>query len=144
MTIVRVQHIGIAVKDFQGTLNKFEKVYGLKARDFRDDQGQGMQLDARVLLGNECWLHIVQNWNPESRVNKFLQERGQELEHLALQTDTIENDIRYLNENNIPIYQDKIFDANDGYEAFVYPDDGVGFTIELIQPHAHSWAYPED
>ena len=144
MTIVRVQHIGIAVKDFQGTLNKFEKVYGLKARDFRDDQGKGMQLDARVLLGNECWLHIVQNWNPESRVNKFLQERGQELEHLALQTDTIENDIGYLNENGIPIYQDKIFDANDGYEAFVYPDDGVTFTVELIQPHSHSWDYPED
>ena len=40
MTIVRVQHIGIAVKDFQGTLNKFEKVFGLKARDFRDDQGK--------------------------------------------------------------------------------------------------------
>ena len=103
-----------------------------------------MQLDARVLLGNECWLHIVQNWNPESRVNKFLQERGQELEHLALQTDTIENDIGYLNENGIPIYQDKIFDANDGYEAFVYPDDGVTFTVELIQPHSHSWDYHED
>ena len=44
MTIVRVQHIGIAVKDFQGTLNKFEKVYGLKARDFRDDQGKGCSM----------------------------------------------------------------------------------------------------
>ena len=144
MGLLRLHHIGVGVDDLKSACERFENLFGLPARDFRDDQGQGMQLDARVLLGNECWLHIVQNWNPESRVNKFLQERGQELEHLALQTDTIENDIRYLNENSIPIYQDKIFDANDGYEAFVYPDDGVGFTIELIQPHAHSWAYPED
>ena len=144
MGLLRLHHIGVGVDDLKSACERFENLFGLPARDFRDDQGQGMQLDARVLLGNECWLHIVQNWNPESRVNKFLQERGQELEHLALQTDTIENDIEYLNETGIPIYQDKIFDANDGYEAFVYPDDGVTFTIELIQPHAHSWDYPEE
>ena len=73
MTIVRVQHIGIAVKDFQGTLNKFEKVYGLKARDFRDDQGKGMQHDSRILLGNDCWIHIVHNWDPNSRVYQFVE-----------------------------------------------------------------------
>ena len=144
MGLLRLHHIGVGVNDLNSACERFEKLFGLPARDFRDDQGQGMQLDARVLLGNECWLHIVQNWNPGSRVHKFLQERGQELEHIALQTNTIENDIGYINENNVPIFQDKIFDANDGYEAFVYPDDGVTFTVELIQPHATSWAYPED
>ena len=144
MGLVRLHHIGVGVDDLQVACDHFEKLFDMPARDFRDDQGQGMQLDARVLLGNECWLHIVQNWNSESRVNKFFQERGPELEHLALQTTTIEEDVQYLKDNAIPVFQDKIFDANDGYEAFVYPDDGVTFTIELIQPHEHSWAYPED
>lgn len=24
-------------------------------------------LDARIMLGNDMWLHFMQNWNPESR-----------------------------------------------------------------------------
>ena len=30
------------------------------------------------------------------------------------------------------------------YEAFVYPDDAIGFTVELIQPHTTSWNYPDE
>lgn len=143
MGFIRLQHIGVVVADLDAACQRFEQLFGLKARDFRDDQGQGMQLDARILLGNECWLHVVQNWNPESRVYQFHQKYGQILEHIALQTESIEQDVRYLREIDVPIFKDKIFDANDGYEAFVYPDDGVGFTVELIQPHSHSWGYPE-
>lgn len=144
MGIIRLQHMGVVVADWKAACQKFARLFGLPCRDFRDDQGKGMQYDARILLGNECWLHVVQNWNPESRVYKFHEQRGQQLEHIALQTTTIEEDVAHLREIGIPIYQDRIFDANDGYEAFVYPEDGVDFTVELIQPHQHSWDYPEE
>ena len=143
MGIIRVQHIGLAVKDLKSACARFEQLFGLKARDFRNDQGQGMQLDARILLGNECWLHLVQNWNPLSRVYQFVQQQGEGLEHIALQTDSIEADVQHLRNLGVPIYQDKIFDANDGFEAFVYPDQTPGLTVELIQPHPTSWTYPE-
>lgn len=144
MTIIRVQHIGTAVENLQTACGRFEKLFGLTARDFRDDQGKGMQYDARILLGNECWLHVVQNWNPEARVNQFLKQHGEGLEHIALETDDIEADVQHLRELNVPIFQDKIFDAADGFEAFVYPDQTPGLTVELIQPHATSWTYPDD
>ena len=144
MTIFRLQHFGIVVEDIEAAQEKFERIFGLKAQDFRDDQGKGKQYDSRILLGNDCWLHIVQNWNPESRVNRFLRAHGEGLEHIALETDDIEADVAHLKEIGVPIFEDKIFDANDGYEAFVYPEDGIGFTVELIQPHDHSWGYPED
>jgi catechol 2,3-dioxygenase-like lactoylglutathione lyase family enzyme len=142
MAIIRLQHIGLAVKDLQDTCARFERVFGLAARDFRNDQGKGKQLDARILLGNDCWLHLVQNWDPNARVYQFLEQQGEGLEHIALETDDIHADVQRLRDAGVPIYMDKIFDANDGYEAFVFPSDAIGFTIELIQPHAHSWGYP--
>jgi len=144
MAIIRLQHIGLAVKDMQDTCDRFEHIFGLKARDFRDDQGKGKQLDARILLGNDCWIHVVQNWDPEARVNQFLEQCGEGLEHIALETDNIEADVQRLRDAGVPIFEDTIFNADDGYEAFVYPDDAIGFTVELIQPHGHSWGYPED
>ncbi|MYC98752.1 MAG: hypothetical protein F4X13_05725 [Gammaproteobacteria bacterium] len=142
--ILRIQHIGMVVRDLEDACARFERVLGLKARDFRDDQGKGMQLDARILLGNECWLHLVQNWNPESRVNRFLQEKGEGLEHICLETDDIEADVAHLREIGVGVWEDRILDANDGYEAFVYPDRLPGLTIELIQSHDRSWYYPPE
>ncbi len=144
MSILRIQHIGVVVRDLEDACARFERVLGLKARDFRDDQGRGMQLDARILLGNECWLHLVQNWNPESRVNRFLQEKGESLEHIALETDDIEGDVERLREIGVGVWEDRILDANDGYEAFVYPDQLPGLTVELIESHDRSWVYPQD
>ena len=144
MAILRIQHIGVVVRDLEAACAHFERTLGLKARDFRDDQGRGMQLDARVLLGNECWLHLVQNWNPESRVFRFLEEKGEGLEHIALETDDIEADVAHLREIGVPIWEDRILDANDGYEAFVFPDQLPGLTVELIQSHDRSWFYPPE
>lgn len=144
MTIVGVQHIGVAVEHFESASERFEKVFGLKARDSRDDQGGGMQYDGRIFLGNDCWFHVVENWNPESRVYRFLQEHGEGLEHIALKTDDIEADVQHLRDIGVPLYKDKIFDAEDGFEAFVYPDQTPGVTVELIEPHETSWTYPRD
>jgi methylmalonyl-CoA/ethylmalonyl-CoA epimerase len=143
MGITKLQHIGVVVKDLKASCAQMEQLFGLKCQDFRDDQGGGMQYDARILLGNGCWLHMVQNWNPESRVYKFMEEHGEGLEHLALRTTTIEDDVNYLREQGIPVYKDNIFDAQDGFESFVYPDQTPGFTVELIQPHETSWTFPE-
>lgn len=144
MAILRVQHIGIVVRSLEDSCTQFERTLGLTARDFRDDQGRGMQLDARILLGNECWLHLVQNWNPESRVYRFLEDHGEGLEHIALETDDIEADVAHLREIGVPVWEDRILDANDGYEAFVFPDQLPGITIELIQSHDRSWFYPPE
>lgn len=139
--IVRMSHVGLVVEDLKKACETYEKLFGLKAVDFRNDQGKGFQLDARIMIPNDCWLHLVQNWNPESRVNQFLQKHGEGLEHIALETDNIEADVAHLRKIGVPVFQDTIFNAADGFEAFVYPDDAIGFTVELIQRHADSWRF---
>jgi 4-hydroxyphenylpyruvate dioxygenase-like putative hemolysin len=139
--IIGLHHVGLVVADLTAACTAWEMLLGLKAQDFRNNQGKGFQLDARIMIPNGCWLHLVQNWNPESRVNRYLCTKGEGLEHLALQTDDIEADVAHLRRIGVPLYQDTIFNAADGFEAFVYPEDAIGFTVELIQPHATSWQH---
>ena len=74
-------------------------------------------------------------------MNQFLQAHGESLEHIALETDNIEADVAHLRSIGVPVYQDTIFKAADGFESFVYPKDGIGFTVELIQPHVTSYGW---
>jgi methylmalonyl-CoA/ethylmalonyl-CoA epimerase len=144
MAILRIQHIGTALADFQGTWDACAQGLGMTPRDFRKDQGRGFQHDARILLGNDCWLHLVHNWREDARVYRYWKNVGVGLEHIAVQVDDIEAEVARLRAMKVPLWEDTILNAADGFEAFIFPDDAIGFTIELIQPHATSWGYPED
>ncbi|NLE76299.1 MAG: hypothetical protein GX605_06050 [Chloroflexi bacterium] len=139
--IVQLQHIGLAVNDCRAACQRFEELFGLRAQDFRTDQNGTDQVDARILLGNRCWLHVVENKNPQRRVNQFIQKHGEGIEHIALQTTSIEADVAHLKSVGVSVFQDRIFNAPDGFETFIYPDSTPGVTVELIQPHATSWAW---
>ncbi len=140
--ILRLQHIGTAYANHADAAARLARV-GLAPAELRTDQGRGFQHDSRALLGNECWLHVVHNWNPEARVCRFLAEHGEGLEHLAIETDDIEAAVARVR-RNAPIWEDRILqEAADGFEAFVYPEDACGFTVELIQPHPTSWNWPD-
>ena len=139
--VLRLQHIGTAHRTHASAAERLRRV-GLEPAELRTDQGRGFQLDSRKLLGNECWLHVVHNWNPEARVCQYLRNRGEGLEHIAIETDDIEGAVARVKES-APIFEDRIFHAADGFEAFVHPEDACGFTVELIQPHASSWNWPD-
>lgn len=139
--ILRLQHIGTAYLSHTSAAERLGRL-GLPPKELRTDQGRGFQLDSRVLLGNECWLHVVHNWNPEARVCRYLRSVGEGLEHLALEVDDIEAAVERV-KRSAPIFEDTIFRAADGFEAFVAPEDAGGFTVELIQPHETSWNWPD-
>ena len=57
MAFLRIQHLGIVVRDLKDACDRFQRTFGLTAQDFRDDQGQGrlvqkrtVQYEARILL----------------------------------------------------------------------------------------------
>ena len=140
--ILRLQHIGTAYGNHASAAARLKRV-GLEPAELRTDQGRGFQHDSRKLLGNECWLHVVHNWNPEARVCRYHAEHGEGLEHIAIETDDIEAAVAHVKET-APIWEDRILrEAADGCEAFVFPDDACGFTVELIQPHPTSWNWPD-
>ena len=139
--ILRLQHLGTAHRSHESAARRL-KLVGLEPGELRSDQGRGFQLDSRTLLGNECWLHVVHNWNPEARVCRYLRTRGEGLEHLAIETDDIESAVARV-KTSAEIFEDRIFPAADGFEAFVSPEDACGFTVELIQPHPTSWNWPD-
>jgi len=146
--ILRLQHIGIVVKDIGAACRMYQELLGLPCEAIRATESGGKMLDARIMLGNDMWLHLMQNWNPESRYFDMLEKEGKTaiIDHLCFETDDAEADTERIKSFGWTPYEDKIFKARDGFEVFFLRDntpfgDHLGATVELIQPHTTSRGY---
>ncbi|NLE75143.1 MAG: hypothetical protein GX605_00130 [Chloroflexi bacterium] len=141
--VLGLQHIGVATRQFQQTYQAFERLFGLPVADLRHDQHGGLQQDVVVLPGNDrLWLHVVESWEPGSRVLAFLQEHGQGVDHLCIEVADIRRGVKRIQAAGVPIVNHKIHtDRPDGFEAFVHADHTTGLTFELIEPFPQSRGY---
>jgi len=141
--VLGLQHIGVAVKDMQASISRFETLFGIKAEDLREDQHYGTQKDMMINTGNDrLWLHLVQTDDPENRVFQFRQQHGAGLEHLCIEVDDIRDAVKRVKAAGVPLYLHKIYlDREDGFESFVYPEYNHGVTVELIEPYEDSRGY---
>ncbi len=82
-----VHHLGFVVKDLDSTLKKWESLFGVKA-EISENPDLHVRLGA-ITLGN---IRFVLNESTQagSRWEKFIEENGEGLEHIALEVDDID------------------------------------------------------
>ncbi|MGQ9583871.1 MAG: VOC family protein [Anaerolineae bacterium] len=143
--VLGLQHIGVAARDLDVTCRAFQEMFDLEPRELRTDQHGGEQKDMVILPGNDrLWLHVTESWGPQARVRKFMEEKGEGLEHLCIEVEDIRQAVRRVTGAGASFHENKIFtDRPDGFEAFVYPEHTTGVTVELIEPYPTSRGYRE-
>ncbi len=139
--ITKLNHIGLAVENLDNAISTYTKVFGYIATDIRNDQENGMQSDARIMMPNQTWLHLIESRDSNSFVSQYLQKHGEGLEHAALETDDINSEIDHLNSLGVSVYKNQIFETTEGKHAYVLAQDGIGFNVELIQPSKNAFCW---
>ena len=141
--VLGLQHIGLALRDSDSAVARFEALFGLKPTELRLDQHGGDQRDYRVDVGNDrLWLHAVQPIVEDHRVSRYLAVHGESLEHLCIEIADIRKAIWRVKQAGIAPEDNKIhLDRADGLESFVRAMDNHGVTIELIEPYPTSRGY---
>ncbi len=143
--VLGLQHIGIATNNLENALANMQKLLDLPSRQLRTNQHGGQQKDVILLPGNDrLWLHMVQSWEPGSRVATFLKEHGEGLDHICIEVEDIRKPCIRIIELGIPFVNHKIHtDRPDGFEAFLSPEYTTGIALELIEPFPFSRGYRE-
>ena len=79
-------------------------------------------------------IELLEPSSNESKIKRYLNNKGPGIHHISLTVDSIENAIIYLKENNIAlIYEKPQIGADKKLITFIHPKSSPGLLIELCQ-----------
>ncbi len=131
--ITALDHIAIAVPDFQKAISRFLEDFGL------DYQGQEDVEAAKTTTAffklPETSIELVHPLNGEGPIQTYLDKRGGGLHHLCFCSDDIYADVERLREKGYQFLSETPSPgAHDSLVIFIHPKSCDGVLIELSQP----------
>jgi methylmalonyl-CoA/ethylmalonyl-CoA epimerase len=132
MKIEGVEHIGIAVSDLDGCIEKFETILGLRCRQRKRVESNKVEVAIFDCGGTK--IELVAPTGPDSPVHRFVSKGGNSLHHLCFKVEGIDQWLSFLEGKGVELI-DKVprQGALGDRIAFVSPGSICNFLIELAE-----------
>jgi methylmalonyl-CoA/ethylmalonyl-CoA epimerase len=132
MSIKKIDHIGIAVKDLDSALKLYTDVFQLKI--IRIEEHKDLQLKIAFLQLGEAMLELVQPTGPGSLCAKWIEEKGEGLYHLALRVENIHEALEKLKKNEIAMRDKEPRPGGMGSKIAISKTDSThNLILELVE-----------
>ncbi len=127
----RIDHVAIAVKDLDGAVNTFTKNFGFPLIRRADAPALGISL---AMLGiGDAELELFTPTTAGSPPAKFLDERGEGMYVLSLETEDLDAAVQVLTIKGIKVGPVTPAADGKGRLVFVSPKFTHGVLLELIE-----------
>jgi methylmalonyl-CoA/ethylmalonyl-CoA epimerase len=136
--ISRIDHISIAVNDYEKARHFFEDIFG--AIPGAGDKNHTLKYHWQIFsFGDLSRLELISPTGEESfLVNFFKKNQNGGLHHITLQTPDIQKAMRNLEDHNIPYFG---YDEHVAFwkEIFIHPKDAFGVLIQIAEFDPDDW-----
>jgi methylmalonyl-CoA epimerase len=130
--LLKVDHIGIAVNNIDETLSFYRDQLGLTLGGIEEVPEQKVKV-AFMQIG-ESRLELLESTDPDGPVAKFIEKRGQGIQHIAIGVDNIEETLEMLKAKGATLIDEKPrIGAGGAKIAFVHPKSTRGVLLEICQ-----------
>ena len=130
--IVRVEHIGIAVKTLAQSNQLIEKLFGQPF--YKTEKVESENVTTSFFQLGETKIELVEATNADSSISKFIDKHGEGIHHIAFEVDDIEKEMsRLKNEGFILIHDKPKKGADNKLICFLHPKSTNGVLVELCQ-----------
>ena len=132
MKILGIDHIGIAIKDMAEASRFYEEVLGIKR------EGEEVIPSQKVRVGffpiSETEIELLESTEPDGPVARFINARGEGIQHIAFKVKNIEEAIEELKSKGIKMIDQQPRPGAGGAKiAFIHPKETNGVLIELCE-----------
>jgi len=128
----KIDHIGIAVANLDETLKLYTEVLGLKLHGTETVADQKVRV--AFLPVGDTELELLESTEPDGPIAKFIEAKGQGIQHIAFQVDDIEAALEEMRSKGIRLIDEKPrYGAGGAKIAFLHPKATNGVLVELCQ-----------
>jgi len=141
--LTRIDHIGIACRDLDRSIARYESAFGLSlaAREVNEEQGveEAMlvvagPVDGRAADGGGSYVQLLRPLAEDTPVGRFLARRGEGVHHVGYGVSDVAAALAELADQGLRLVDRRPRHGSLGAAiAFVHPGDLGGVLTELVQ-----------
>jgi len=132
MKIKHIDHIGIAVKSIEEGKIFFTDILGLKLQKVETVENQKVKTGFFPITDSE--LELLESTEPDGPVAKFIEARGEGVQHIAFRVENLDDALKELKEKGIRLIDKEPRKGAGGARiAFIHPKETHGVLVELCE-----------
>lgn len=130
--MIRLEHIGIAVKNIEQSNELFKKLLGKE--HYKIEEVLSENVNTSFFKIGESKVELLEATAPESPIAKFIEKRGEGIHHLAFEVDDIVAEMKRLEEEGFRLLNEiPKKGADNKLVCFLHPKSTNGVLVELCQ-----------
>ena len=132
MKVLKVDHIGIAVKSIDETKQLYGELLGL------NHAGSETVAEQKVTTAffpvGDTEVELLESTSPDGPIAKYLEKKGEGIQHIAFRVENIEESLAELKAKGVQLIDEKPRSGAGGAKiAFLHPKSTFGVLIELCE-----------
>jgi methylmalonyl-CoA/ethylmalonyl-CoA epimerase len=132
LTMLKVEHIGIAVKSLSESVPLFEKL--LNTNCYKTESVVSENVNTAFFQNAETKIELIESTSEQGVVSKFIEKKGEGIHHIAFEVEDIEQEMsRLKKEGFILLNEQPRQGADNKLVCFLHPKSTNGVLIELCQ-----------
>ncbi|MBN4050885.1 MAG: methylmalonyl-CoA epimerase [Alkaliphilus sp.] len=132
MKVKKIDHIGIAVKNIEESLKFYKDVLGIECTEIEEVAEQKVKV-AFLPIG-DTELELLESTDKEGPIARFIEKKGEGMQHIAFQVDNIEEAIKNMIDKGVRMIDEKPrYGAGGAKIAFCHPKSTGGVLVELSE-----------
>ena len=129
---MKVEHIGIAVKDLSQANRCYEKLLGFPPYKFETVDSEGV--NTSFFQAGDSKIELLETTHPQSPISRFIDKKGEGIHHIAFEVADIFIEIQRLKKEGFEFINELPKQGADNkLVCFVYPKLAHGVLIEICQ-----------
>ena len=132
VSMKKIEHIGIAVKDLKTSNTLFAALLGTPHYKIETVESEHVNTSFFEVGPNK--IELLESTHPDSAIAKFLEKKGEGIHHIAFAVDDIQSELERLTKEGFTVLnKTPKKGADNKLVAFLHPKSTNGVLIELCQ-----------
>ena len=132
MKILKIHHIGVAVRSIEEALKFFQEQLGLELEKVVTVKGEDVR--TAFLKVGESYIELLEPLGSDTPVGRFIEKRGEGIHHIAFEVDSVSEFGKSLGEAGVRLVNTEPRLGADGLFIFIHPKSAHRVLIELVEP----------